>query len=425
MNTPAKTDTGATAAPTAIPPAKNGRGRMMLIVTVLLALILIVYGIYWAIFLRHYENTDDAYVAGNVVQVTPQVGGTVIAINADDTELVHVGATLIELDKSDAKVALQQAQAELAQVVRQVRTLYVNNGALVANVDARTSDVARARADLARRTELSGTGAVSKEDIAHAASALQVAESGLQATREQLASNRVLTDRTTIDKHPNVQRAAALVQTAYLNYARTSLPAPISGYVAKRSVQVGQRIAPGTPLLSIVPLNALWVDANFKEGQIAHMRIGQPVVLHSDLYGSDADYQGKIAGLAAGTGSAFALLPSQNASGNWIKVVQRLPVRISLDANELAQRPLRIGVSMQVQVDVANADGTSLTSSAPARTVPAYQTTVFDTANKEADALIARIITDNAGNNGTGEARHNEDKQDDHPSHRTAGRVRS
>jgi membrane fusion protein (multidrug efflux system) len=369
----------------------------MLVVTAVLLLAGLGYGLYWNAYLRHHENTDDAYVAGNVVQVTPQVGGTVIAINADDTELVKSGAVLVELDKSDANVALQQAQAQLGQAVREVRTLYVNNGTLAANIATRTSEVARARDDLARRQQLAGSGAVSKEDIAHAASALRSAESALQSAREQLASNRVLTDRTSVEKHPNVQRAAALVQNAYLNYARTSLPAPIGGYVAKRSVQVGQRIAAGTPLMSIVALDSLWVDANFKEVQIARMRVGQPVLLHSDLYGSDVVYHGRIAGLAAGTGSAFALLPSQNASGNWIKIVQRLPVRISLDAAELAKRPLRIGVSMQAEVDVAASDGTSLTTGAPARTAPAYQTTVFDSAGKEAEALIARIIADNAG----------------------------
>ncbi|MDB5764893.1 MAG: emrA [Herminiimonas sp.] len=391
MNTPDQT--------TQAVPKTNGKRRRMLIgVTIVIALVLIAYGLWWAIFARHYESTDDAYVAGNVVQVTPQVGGTVVAINADDTELVQAGKPLIELDRRDAKVALEQAEAQLAQTVREVRTLFVNNGTLNANIAARTADVERARADLSRRQQLIGTGAVAKEDIEHARSALLAAESALQAAREQLASNRVLTDRTSVARHPNVQRAAAQVQAAYLSFARATLPAPITGYVAKRSVQVGQRVAAGTPLLSIVPLNILWVDANFKEVQVARMRIDQPVTLHSDLYGSDAVYHGKVAGLAAGTGSAFALLPAQNASGNWIKIVQRIPVRITLDPGELAARPLRLGVSMQVEVDIAHADGTSLTTAAPARTTPAYKTDVFDTAGREADALIARIIADNSGN---------------------------
>jgi membrane fusion protein (multidrug efflux system) len=318
-----------------------------------------------------------------------------LAINTDDTELVQAGKPLIELDRSDARVALEQAKAQLAQTVREVRTLFVNNGTLNANIALREADLARTRADLLRRQELIGTGAVSKEDVEHARSALQSAESALLAAREQLASNRVLTDRTSVAQHPNVQRAAAQVQAAFLTFARTTLPAPITGYVAKRSVQVGQRVAAGTPLLSIVALDALWVDANFKEVQVAQMRIGQPVTLHSDLYGADEAFHGKVAGLAAGTGAAFALLPAQNASGNWIKVVQRIPVRIALDPKELASRPLRIGVSMQVKVDIAHAQGTSLTSIAPSRTAPAYKTTVFDTAGQEAEALIADIISAN------------------------------
>ena len=264
----------------AVAPSKR---RVLLIgTTALLLLALAGYGVWWLIYASHYEDTDDAYVAGNVVQVTPQIGGTVVAINIDDTELVQAGAPLIKLDQADAQVALKQAEAQLAQTVREVRTLFTNNGTLAANVAVREGDLQRARADLARRQELIATGAVSLEEVAHARSALQSAESALLATREQLASNRALTDNTTIARHPNVQRAAAQLRAAYLDHARTELPAPITGYVAKRSVQIGQRVAAGTPLLSIVPLDSLWVDANFKEVQIAHMRIGQPVTLHAD-----------------------------------------------------------------------------------------------------------------------------------------------
>ena len=394
MNTPVPTPSPAPA-PAPVP---NGKRRVLLtIVSVVVILLLIAYGVWWALFARHFESTDDAYVAGNVVQVTPQVSGTVLAINADDTELVQAGRPLIELDPADARVALDQATAQLAQAVREVRTLFVNNGTLSANITARNADLNRARADLARRQELIGSGAVSKEEVDHARSALQSAESAIAATREQLASNRVLTDRTSVAKHPSVLRAAGQVRAAWLALARATLPAPITGYVAKRSVQVGQRVAAGMPLLSIVPLNALWVDANFKEVQIARMRIDQPVALHSDLYGSDVAYHGKIAGMAAGTGAAFALLPTQNASGNWIKIVQRIPVRITLDSNELAAHPLRVGVSMQVKVDIANDAGTSLTTNVAARIAPAYKTVAFDTAGKDADALISGIIADNGG----------------------------
>ena len=399
------TSTDSTTASSVTPPPKGKRRTLLLIVTVIILLLLIGYGIWWFLFARHYESTDDAYVAGNVVQITPQVGGTVIAINADDTELVQAGKPLIELDPADAKVALDQASAQLAQAVREVRTLFVNNGTLNANVALRSADVERARADLARRQELIAIGGVSKEELDHARSALQSAESAVAATREQLASNRVLTDRTTIAQHPNVLRAASQVQAAYLALARGTLPAPITGYVAKRSVQVGQRVAAGMPLLSIVPLNTLWVDGNFKEVQIARMRIDQPVTLQSDVYGSDVVYHGKVAGLSAGTGAAFALLPTQNASGNWIKVVQRIPVRIMLDPKELAERPLRVGVSMQVKVDIANDAGTSLTSNEPARVAPAYKTVAFESAGKDAQLLVQKIIAANSGEPAAGSAK--------------------
>lgn len=375
----------------------NGkRRRRLMIATAVVVLLAIAYGAWWFIYARHFEDTDDAYVAGNVVQVTPQVGGTVVSIHTDDTDLVQVGKPLVELDRSDARVALEQAESQLAQTVREVRKLFVDNATLNANIASRSSDVDRARADLARRQQLIGTGAVSKEELEHARITLESAESALQATRKQLASNQALTDRTTVAQHPNVLAAAAQVQAAYLALARTTLPAPITGYIAKRSVQVGQRVAPGTPLLAIVPLNSLWVDANFKEVQVAKMRIGQPVTLESDVYGGKVEYHGKVVGLSAGTGAAFALLPTQNASGNWIKVVQRIPVRIALDPKELEAHPLRVGLSMLVTVDVANSDGTSLTSSEPVRTAPAYETAVFDNIGRDAEARVAQIIAANS-----------------------------
>ena len=381
-------------------PHNSGRRRRLLVfVTVIFVFVLAGYGVWREFFAGSFESTDDAYVAGNVVQVTPQVAGTVVAIHADDTERVSAGQPLVDLDATDAAVALRQAEAQLAQTVREVRTLFVGNNSLDATIAVREADLQRARADLTRREGLAGTGAVSREDIAHAQSAVQAAEAALRAAREQLATNRVLTERTSVAAHPNVRRAAAQVEAAYLAVARMRLPAPVTGFVARRSVQVGQRVAPGAPLLSIVPLEGLWVDANFKEVQLAQMRVGQPVTLRADVYGSQVSYHGRVAGFSAGTGSAFALLPAQNASGNWIKVVQRLPVRIALDPKELADHPLRVGLSMSVKVDVADSSGSNLASAAP-RTEPAYSTRVFDAAGKEAAALIARIIADNAGSDG-------------------------
>jgi len=322
---------------------------------------------------------------------------------------VVAGQPLVQLDSADARVALEQAEAQLAQTVREVRTLFVGNGSLSANVALRQADAARAAADvtkaeddLRRRAPLTATGAVSGEEMQHADSALQSARSTLTAAqaaviaaRDQLSSNQSYTDNTSIDQHPNVQRAAAKVREAYLTLKRSDLPAPVSGYIARRSVQLGQRVQAGAPLMAIAPLDQLWVDANFKEGQLRNIRIGQPVKLVADVYGGKVEYDGKVAGLGAGTGAAFALLPAQNATGNWIKVVQRVPVRITLDAAQVKAHPLRIGLSMDAEVDVANQDGKSL-ADAP-RSTAVVQTQVFDVALAESDSRIAQIIVDNAG----------------------------
>ncbi|MFZ6718895.1 HlyD family secretion protein [Undibacterium sp. Ji49W] len=396
MNAPAANnqDKPVTAQPPVEAAPENGKRRgLLLIVTFIILIAAIAYGAWWWLVARNFEHTEDAYAAGNVVQVTSQVTGTVIAIHADDTELVQAGKPLVELDKTDAKVAVDQAEAQLAQTVREVRVLFANNGSLQANVSLRSSEVEKAKADLVRRQQLLSTGAVSAEELEHARNAVKTAEAALQAASEQLTSNRTLTENTTVTQHPNVLRAAARLRETLLALSRTSLPAPTTGYVAKRAVQVGQRIAAGSPLLSVVSLNSLWVDANFKEVQLAHMRIGQDVELRSDVYGDDVTYHGKVLGMSAGTGSAFALLPAQNASGNWIKVVQRVPVRITLDPKELEAHPLRIGVSMQVKVNISQQQGAPVT--AATRTTPAYQTAVFEQNGKDADQRIAEIITAN------------------------------
>ncbi|BAX57432.1 efflux RND transporter periplasmic adaptor subunit [Burkholderia stabilis] len=374
----------------------NGkRKRMMTLLVAVIVIAAIAYGLYYFLVARFHEGTDDAYVNGNVVQITPQVTGTVIAVKADDTQTVKAGDPLVVLDPADSQVALQQAEANLAQTVRQVRGLFVNDDQYRAQVALRQSDLSKADDDLRRRTAVAQTGAVSQEEISHARDAVKAAQASLDGAQQQLASNRALTANTTIASHPNVLAAAAKVRDAYLANARNVLPAPVTGYVAKRSVQVGQRVSPGTPLMSVVPLNAVWVDANFKEVQLKHMRIGQPVELTADIYGSSAVYHGKVVGFSAGTGSAFSLLPAQNATGNWIKVVQRLPVRIELDPKDLDKHPLRIGLSMQVDVDIKDERGNQLVN-AP-NTV--YETSVFAKYGDEADAEIARIIAENAGGN--------------------------
>ncbi|MDR5882053.1 HlyD family efflux transporter periplasmic adaptor subunit [Caballeronia sp. LZ032] len=370
------------------------RSKRKLLLTLLAATVTVAgagWGGYYVTTGRFFEATDDAYVSGNLVQLTPEVSGTVIAVNADDTQIVHQGAPVVTLDAADAKVALGNAEANLAQTVRQVSSLYVNNAYYGATIAQRQSDLTRAQADLKRRISIAETGAVSGEDVAHARDAVSAAQAALDAARQQSEANHALTDRTSIAQHPNVRAAATKVRDAWLAYARNTLPAPVTGYVARRSVQVGQRVAPGAPLMAIVPLDGVWVDANFKEVQLAHMRIGQPVTLTADAYGSKVKYHGHVEGFSAGTGAAFAVLPAQNATGNWIKVVQRLPVRIRLDQRELNAHPLRIGLSMQTEVETRDRSGTQL----GAATTTSYKTDVFSRYGEEADAEIERIIADN------------------------------
>nr|WP_315848966.1 HlyD family efflux transporter periplasmic adaptor subunit [uncultured Rhodoferax sp.] len=395
--------------PIASAPAGNPARKKALTVLSIVVLLGLAYGGFEYYGARHSEETDNAYVQGNVIQITPQVGGTVTAIMADDTDFVKAGQALVKLDPADAKVALDQAEANLAQAVRQVRTLYANNGSLSAQVTLRESDIARAQTDIARATDdlnrrqaLSGNGAVSKEELNHAKSqlasaqnTLAAAQAGVAAAREQLNSNQTLTEGTSVENHPSVMAASAKVREAFLALHRAELPAPVDGYVAKRTVQLGQRVAAGAPLMAIIPLNQLWVDANFKEVQLRNIRIGQPVKLTADLYGKKMEYQGTVAGLGVGTGAAFSLLPAQNATGNWIKVVQRVPVRVALDAAQLAQNPLRVGLSMEATVDVTDQSGKSL-ADAP-RTASATQTDVYTVLDQQANDEVHKVIAANLG----------------------------
>ncbi|THU04132.1 HlyD family efflux transporter periplasmic adaptor subunit [Lampropedia puyangensis] len=390
----------------------GARRRRLLSFTALVVIGALVWGGYeWAVA-RHYESTDNAYVQGNMVQISPQTAGTVQSIFADETDFVKAGQVLVALDPADANVALEQAKASLAQAVRKVRTTYVNNDSLAAQVRLREAQVvqarnelSRAQSDLQRRQSLSGNGAVSGEEISHAKSQVDAAQAALTASqaavasaREQLAGNRSLTEGVDVQQHPEVQMAAAKLREAWLARQRTALLAPVDGYVAKRVVQVGQRVAPGLPLLTVVPLHDLWVDANFKENQLRSLRMGQPVELVADLYGDAVKFEGTIAGLGVGTGAAFSLLPAQNATGNWIKVVQRVPVRIALDEAQLKEHPLRVGLSMDARVNVSQQDG-KLLADVP-RTSPAAQTAVYLQQEAGADAVITEVIASNLGKAG-------------------------
>ncbi|MEX6664693.1 HlyD family efflux transporter periplasmic adaptor subunit [Pseudomonas sp. W2-17] len=341
------------------------------------------------------ERTEDAYVDGNAVQVTSQITGTVTGIGADNTDYVCAGDPVVRLNPVDAEIQFERSKAALARATRMARTQYSQVEQLQAEVDQRSNDVGKARADVQRRAQLASSGAVSREEISHAEDILKNAVAGLASTRQPLAQRRAMVDSTTLRSHPDVLTAAANLRDAFVARDRTVVLAPVTGVVTRRSVQVGQRISPGVALMTVVPLDHLWVNANFKESQLEHIRIGQPVTLTADSYGTDVVFHGTVAGLDAGSGSAFALLPAQNATGNWIKVTQRVPVKIALDPQEIARNPLRLGISMRVKVDTRAQDGDVLRADVPREDL--YSTAVFDNELKNADALVESVITENEG----------------------------
>jgi len=344
------------------------------------------------------QITEDAYVDGNVVLLTPQVAGSVTRIGADNTDYVKAGQVLVQLNEVDAQLALSRAEAQLARAVRQVRVQFSNAGQFRANLALRAADLARAEADLARRRSLAGSGAVSGEDIHHAEDAVRTARAAVAVAEQQLAGAGALVDQTSIASHPDVAAAAAQLREAYIAAVRTTLRAPVSGLVTKRNVQLGQRVNAGASLMSIVPPEQMWVNANFRESQLRDIRIGQPVVLSADVYGKTVRYSGRVIGQDAGTGSAFALLPAQNATGNWIKVVQRVPIRIALDPQQLAAHPLKLGLSMHVSVDTHDRSGAVAMSSVAERAP--YSTEVFRHELEQADQLVARIVAASLGGKG-------------------------
>lgn len=387
--------------PSSTAPAPAGSSRRKAWLLGLLVLLLVAAGATWAWYSlvgRWQQSTDDAYVSGNVVEITPLVTGTVVSIGADDGDLVQAGQVLLQFDPSDSEVALQSAQAKLARTVRQVRGLYSNVDALKAQVQARQAELKKARENYNRRKVLADSGAIAAEELSHSRDDLSSAQSALDNARQQLNTSTALVDDTVVSSHPEVMAAAADLRQAYLDHARTTLVAPVTGYVAKRTVQLGQRLQPGTATMAVIPLDQVWIDANFKETQLRDMRIGQPVDVIADLYGSDVKYSGTVDSLGAGTGSAFALLPAQNATGNWIKIVQRVPVRIHLDPRQLAEHPLRIGLSTVVEVDLHDQSGPALAQQP--RKQPSFTTPVFDAQLVEADAMITRLIHDNSAGSG-------------------------
>ncbi|AKH63064.1 MULTISPECIES: multidrug efflux MFS transporter periplasmic adaptor subunit EmrA [Photorhabdus] len=373
---------------------KKSKRKLALILTTLLFVFAgLGYFAYWFVALRYHQTTDDAYVVGNQVQVMAQITGSVTSIHADNTDFVQQGDVLLRLDSVDAEHAFERAKNILANSVRQTHQTIIDNEKLLANIELKQTALQQAQDDLKRREHLGLTGAIAKENLIHSRNSVQMAKSELNVAQQQYYANKALVIDTPLEQQPAIKLAASQLRDAWLTLQRTQIVAPVTGYVSRRSVQVGSQIKSGAPLMVIVPADQLWVEANFKEVQLANVRIGQPVTLISDFYGNDVIYRGRIVGLDMGTGSAFSLLPAQNATGNWIKVVQRLPVRVELEAQQLIDHPLRIGLSMHATVDTRNQDGLVL-SDTPRKGI-VYETSSLSYNTGEIDRLINEIIQAN------------------------------
>jgi len=372
----------------------NKRKTLLLILALSFVLAAAGFAWHWLTVGQYRESTDDAYVGGNVVQITPRSEGTVVSIHADEMDPVRQGETLVTLEDSGARASLDQAKAELAEAVRKAAQLLAQAKQQRALITLRERQLALVKDSERRRVVLAGQKLAPEEQAQQAKLSTGIAAAKLEVARRELATTEALIQDTPPARQPGVMLAEARLRSAYLDWARARIPAPVTGYVAKRAVQLGQRVKPEDALMAVVPLDQLWVDANFKEDQLSHLRLGQPVTLSADLYGDDVAFHGKIEGIAMGTGAAFALLPAQNASGNWIKIVQRVPVRIALDRNELAQHPLRLGLSMRVEVDTHERDGAVL-ATLPSAQTPAT-TPVYDAAGNRVDEMIDDIVRTNS-----------------------------
>ncbi|MET4570196.1 HlyD family secretion protein [Rhodanobacter soli] len=369
------------------------RRRALLIVAGVFILAALLWFLLWFFVLSTRVKTDNAYVGGNQVAISAQVPGTVVAILADDTQHVDAGQVLVKLDGTDADTRLAQARSALAQAVRGVRQQTSSATGADAQVVAARLDLKKAEADLKRRLPLIAAQAESPEIVQHLRDGVAQARAAVNAAEAQAAAAHAAIEGTDVAQNPVVMQARANFRAAWVAAQRNAIYAPVSGYVAERSVQLGNSVQPGQQLMTVVPLHDLWIDANFKESQLRHIRIGQPATVVSDLYGGDAEYHGKVIGLGAGTGSVFSLLPAQNATGNWIKVVQRVPVRIALDNKELDKHPLRIGLSTDVTVDIRHDQGSVLANTPTQQ--PVAQTDVYDQMASKADAEADRIIRAN------------------------------
>jgi membrane fusion protein (multidrug efflux system) len=375
-------------------PANGKRRKILLVIALIFIGIGALAAVYWVLVLSKREKTDDAYVNGNKVTISAQVAGTVVAVLADDTQLVKAGQVLVKLDPIDAETALSRSANALAQTVRQVRQQKATADQYDSAIETRKLELARAETDLAKREPLLAERAIPAEEVRHAQESVAMARAALTQAERQAKSAHALVDGTPVESNPAVLQARDVYRDAWISAQRNAVVAPVTGYVAERSVQLGQHIQAGQALMSVIPLNSLWVDANFKEAQLRNLRIGQKAEVRSDLYGGSYIYHGRVEGMSAGTGAAFSLLPPQNASGNWIKVVQRVPVRIQIDDGDLVKSPLRVGLSATVTVDTTSRNGAVLAMDTSDNSVGDTQVYTQDLAkaNAEADAIVRRNL---------------------------------
>lgn len=382
--------------PEATSPSTTLRKRLLIILAISCISIGVIYLIYWMFQGRFLETTDDAYVGGNQVQVMSQISGKVVDILADETDYVSENETLLKLDDVDAQINLKEAEAQLALTVRQVSQLYNNVHEMESDVSVQQSKLQQTAQDLKRREGLVVNKTISEEELQHAKIAYDEAKHSLELSQHKLQAGIDLIANTDLYHHPQITQAAAKVRDTYIALQRTIIYAPESGYIAKRSVEIGQQVNPNTVLMVIVPLNQIWINANYKESQLKYFRIGQPVEIIADVYGGDVVYHGKVIGLSPGTGGTFDLLPPQNATGNWIKVVQRVPVRIAIDTALLHKYPLQLGLSVTTTIDTHDRQGKKLMAISQSRIVSETRSENADL--QQAEALIKKIIETNAKN---------------------------
>lgn len=390
--------------PTAVPKTANEqkttptnnrkRNKVLILTTLIIALIGVAYFIYWFTYGRFHEYTDDAYVNGNMVMITAQVPGIVTTIYVQDTDYVMKDTPLVQLDTTDHQINLEKAKQELAETVREVAKLFASAKQMDAEVEEKKAIFIKTALDYERRMLLAPSGCVSKEDFEHATSDMASAYFALMGSEQAYFGLMAQIDNTTIETHPLVDKAKQMVREAWVMLRRCTLYAPVTGVVAQRTIQVGKWVKPTQALLSVIPLDQMWIDANFKEVQIARMRVGQSVKLTADMYGGSVDFEGTLTGVGGGTGSIFSLLPPQNATGNWIKIVQRVPVRIDIPVKTLQEHPLRLGLSMEVTVDTTDTKGTM---SPPLRPIdqPRFATDIFSNEEEGVDQVIEDIILSN------------------------------